>query len=439
MSSFFLFVNLVMVEKLISISLRNRFLVLLIAAGLFTWGVYSIQNSKIDAIPDLSENQVIVFTEWMGRSPQIIEDQVTYPLVTNLQGLPQVKYVRGSSMFGMSFVYIIFNDDTDVYWARERVLERLNYATKLLPEGATPTLGPDGTGVGHILWYTLEAPGMDLGEQRAIQDWYVKFALQNAPGVSEIASFGGFQKQYQVTLNPNKLNYYGLSTQEVIQSVRSNNNEAGGRKFEMSDIGYIIKTTGYLNSIDEIENIPVKTVAATPIRIRDIGAVQMTGESRLGIFDLNGEGEVVGGIVVMRYGENADEVIEGVKKKMEEVAKGFPSGIKFNIVYDRSELIQESISSIKTTLFEEMIVVSLVVIVFLFHWRSAASIIIQIPITIATSFILLNAFGITSNIMSLTGIALAIGVIVDNGIIMAENSYKNLSTRFAELNPNTEK
>lgn len=428
-----------MIESLISFSLRNRFLVLLVAAGLFAWGIYSVKVNKIDAIPDLSENQVIVFTEWMGRSPQIIEDQVTYPLVTNLQGLPQVKYVRGSSMFGMSFVYVIFNDETDVYWARERVLERLNYASRLLPEGVTPTLGPDGTGVGHILWYTLDAPGMDLGEQRAIQDWYVKFGLQNVQGVSEIASFGGFQKQYQVTLNPNKLNYYGLSTQEVIQAVRSSNNEAGGRKFEMSDIGYIIKTTGYLKSIEEIENIPVKTVNTVPVKVRDLGSVQMTGETRLGIFDENGEGEVVGGIVVMRYGENADEVITAVKKKMEEVAKGFPQGVKFNIIYDRSELIQESVSSIKTTLIEEMIVVSLVVIIFLFHWRSAVSIIIQIPITIATSFILLNAFGITSNIMSLTGIALAIGVIVDNGIIMAENSYKNLSTRFEELNPETEK
>lgn len=427
-----------MIERVISISLRNRFLILLLASALFAWGVYSVKTNKIDAIPDLSENQVIVFTEWMGRSPQIIEDQMTYPLVTNLQGLPQVKYVRGSSMFGMSFVYVIFNDDTDVYWARERVLERLNYASRLLPSGVTPTLGPDGTGVGHVLWYTLDAPGMDLGEQRAIQDWYVKFGLQNVPGVSEVASFGGFQKQYQVTLDPGKLTYYNLSVPEVLQSVRSNNNEAGGRKFEMGGMGYIIKTTGYLKSIEEIENIAVKTVNTIPIRIRDIGSVQMTGDTRLGIFDLDGEGEVVGGIVVMRYGENADEVIAGVKKKMEEVAKGFPDGVKFNIVYDRSELIQESISSIKTTLIEEMIVVSLVVIIFLFHWRSAASIIIQIPITIATSFILLNAFGVSSNIMSLTGIALAIGVIVDNGIIMAENSYKHLSTRFAELNPDGE-
>ncbi len=423
-----------MIENLISFSLRNRFLVLLVAAGLFVWGIHAVKVSKIDAIPDLSENQVIVFTEWMGRSPQIIEDQITYPLVTNLQGLPEVKYVRGSSMFGMSFAYVIFNDDTDIYWARERVLERLNYATRLLPEGVTPTLGPDGTGVGHILWYTLQAPGMDLGEQRAIQDWYVKFSLQNVPGVSEVASFGGFQKQYEITINPNKLSYYNLSVQEVIQSVRSNNNETGGRKFEQSNIGYIIKTSGYLQSVEQIEDIAVKSVNTVPVRIRDVATVQMAGESRLGIFDQNGEGEVVGGIIVMRYGENADEVIDKVKKKMNEVAKGFPEGVTFNIVYDRSALIRESISSIKTTLIEEMIVVSLVVIVFLFHWRSAASIIIQIPITIATSFILLNAFGITSNIMSLTGIALAIGVIVDNGIIMAENAYKNLSQRYQELN-----
>lgn len=423
-----------MVEKIISFSLRNRFIVLLFAAGFFGWGLYSVKTSKIDAIPDLSENQVIVFTEWMGRSPQIIEDQITYPLVTNLQGLPKVNYVRANSMFGMSFIYIIFEDDVDVYWARSRVLERLNSIGNVLPEGVSPNLGPDGTGVGHVLWYTLDAPGMDLGEQRAVQDWYIKFALQNVTGVSEIASFGGFQKQYQISIDPNRLTYYKLGIQDVMQAVKSNNNEAGGRKFEMSGIGYIIKTSGYLKSIEEIENLAVRTQNSIPVKIRDIGTVQMAGESRLGIFDYNGEGEAVGGIVVLRYGENADEVIRKVKTKMAEVAKGLPQGMKFNIVYDRGELIAESISSIKTTLIEEMIVVSLIVIIFLFHWRSAISIIIQIPITIAASFILLNAFDISSNIMSLTGIALAIGVIVDNGIIMAENSYKNLAVRQAELN-----
>ena len=419
-----------MVHRIIEWSLRNRFIVLILGAGLFIWGFFSVKKNPIDAIPDLSENQVIVFTEWMGRGPQLIEDQITYPLVTNLQGLPRIKYVRGTSMFGMSFIYIIFDDAVDIYWARERVLERLSTVSRSLPTGVAPQLGPDGTGVGHILWYTLDAPNMDLGEQRALQDWYIKFALQNVEGVSEIASFGGFQKQYRVTVNPNKLLYYRLSVSDVINAVRSNNNESGGRKFEMSDIGYIIKTSGYLKSIEEIENIPVKTQNSVPIRVADVATVQMTGETRLGIFDQDGEGERVGGIVVMRYGENAAAVIDKVKAKMLEVAKGFPEKVKFDIVYDRGELIKDSVNSIKNTLIEEMIVVSIVVIIFLFHWRSALSIIIQIPITLAASFILLNAFGISSNIMSLTGIALAIGVIVDNGIIMSENAYKHLAERY---------
>lgn len=420
-----------MVHRIIEWSLRNRFIVLALITALFVWGVYSVKNNPIDAIPDLSENQVIVFTEWMGRGPQLIEDQVTYPLVTNLQGLPRIKYVRGSSMFGMSFIYVIFEDDVDIYWARERVLERLSTISRNLPESVTPQLGPDGTGVGHILWYTLDAPNLDLGEQRALQDWYIKFGLQNVKGVSEIASFGGFQKQYQVTLDPNKLLYYNLSVSNVINAIRSNNNESGGRKFELSDIGYVIKTSGYLKSAEEISNITLASSNGISVRVADIATVQMTGETRLGIFDQDGEGEVVGGIVVMRYGENAEQVIENVKAKMLEVAKGLPGGVKFDIVYDRGELIKQSISSIKTTLIEEMIVVSLIVIIFLFHWRSALSIIIQIPITIAISFILLNAFDISSNIMSLTGIALAIGVIVDNGIIMSENAYKHLAERYA--------
>jgi len=424
-----------MIGKIISGSIRNRFLVLLIALALFAWGLRSMQTTAVDAIPDLSEKQVIVFTEWMGRGPQIIEDQITYPLVTNLQGLPLVKYVRANSMFGMSFIYLIFEDDADLYEARERVLERLNYASALLPEGVRPSLGPDGTGVGHILWYTLEAPGMDLGELRATQDWYVRFGLQNVPGVSEVASFGGFEKQYEVSIDPGQLNYFGLSFGDVLNAIKQNNGEAGGRKFELSGTGYIIKTTGYLGSIEDIEQIAVKTTGSEVVRLSDLGSVQLSSKARTGIFDLNGKGETVGGIVVMRYGENAAEVIDQVKQKMEDVAKGFPEGMTFNIVYDRSELIKESITSVRNTLLEEMAVVALVVIVFLFHWRSALSIIIQIPITIATSFILLKIAGIESNIMSLTGIALAIGVIADNGIIMAENAYKHLSERYQELNP----
>jgi Cu(I)/Ag(I) efflux system membrane protein CusA/SilA len=416
-----------MVHKLIEFSLRNRFIVLLVAVGLFVWGIFSINKNPIDAIPDLSENQVIVFTEWMGRSPQVIEDQVTYPLVSNLQGIAKVKNIRGTSMFGMSFVYIIFEDDVDVYWGRTRVLERLNYAQRLLPEGITPTLGPDGTGVGHVFWYTLDAKKMDLGEQRALQDWYIKFALQTVSGVAEVASFGGFEKQYQIVIDPVKLQFYNLSMMDVMKQVKAGNNDVGGRKFEMSDMAYIIRGLGYIKNKEDVENISLTNTNGIPIRVKDIGSVQMGSDLRLGIFDENGEGEVVGGIVVMRYGENADRVITAVKEKMKDVEKGLPEGVTFKIAYDRSNLIAAAIETIKTKLIEEIAIVCIIVILFLFHWRSALSIIIQIPITIAVSFILLNAFGITSNIMSLTGIALAIGVIVDNGIIMSENSYRSLS------------
>ena len=418
-----------MVEKLISISLKNRFIVLLIAGGLFVWGIFSIQKNPIDAIPDLSENQVIVYTEWMGRSPQVIEDQITFPLVANLQGIPKIKNIRGASMFGMSFVYVIFDDDANIYDARTRVLERLNYAQRLLPEGVTPNLGPDGTGVGHVFWYTLKAKNFDLGELRALQDWYVKFALQTVPGVSEVASFGGFQKQYQVTIDPNKLIYYNVPLADVIKAVKTNNNDVGGRKYELSDMGYIVRGLGYIKSAGDIEKISVGTYKTIPIRVKDIATVQMGGDLRLGIFDENGEGEVVGGIVVMRYGENADKVIKAVKEKMTDVEKGLPEGVKFQTAYDRSGLIEDAIKSIKGTLIEEMIAVSIVVLLFLFHWRSALIILIQLPVSIAIAFILLEAFGISSNIMSLTGIALAISVIVDDGIVMVENSYRHLSVQ----------
>jgi len=416
-----------MIAKIISWSLRNRFVVLLITISLLILGILNIQKNPVDAIPDLSENQVIVFTEWMGRSPQLIEDQITYPLVSNLQGIPRIKNIRGTSMFGMSFVYVIFDDDVDIYWARTRVLERLNYAQRLLPQGVTPSLGPDGTGVGHIFWYHLNAPKMDLGEQRALQDWYIKFALQTVPGVAEVASFGGFEKQYQIILDPVKMQFYNVSMMDVMNKVKANNNDVGGRKFEMSDMAYIIRGLGYIKNKEDVENISLAQYNGIPVRIKDIGSVQLGGDLRLGIFDENGEGEVVGGIVVMRYGENADKVIKAIKAKIKDVEKGLPEGVTFKTSYDRSGLIEAAIETVKGKLIEEIIVVSLVVLVFLFHWRSALSIIIQIPITIATSFILLNAFGMSSNLMSLTGIALAIGVIVDNGIIMSENSYRQLS------------
>jgi Cu(I)/Ag(I) efflux system membrane protein CusA/SilA len=425
-----------MVKKIISLSLKNRFIVLLGAAALFAWGIFAVQRNPIDAIPDLSENQVIVFTEWMGRSPQVIEDQVTYPLVSNLQGIPKVKNIRGSSMFGMSFVYVIFEDNTDIYWARTRVLERLNVAQRLLPQGVTPSLGPDGTGVGHIFWYHLDAPKMDLGEQRALQDWYIKFALQTVPGVAEVASFGGFEKQYQLVVDPVKLQFYQLSLMDVVNKVKANNNDVGGRKFEMADMAYIIRGLGYIKNKEDVENIALSQVNGIPVRVRDIGSVQMGGDLRLGIFDKDGEGEVVGGIVVMRYNENANRVIADIKKKIIEVEKGLPQGVTIKASYDRSTLIQAAVNAVKNTLIEEMIVVSLVVIIFLFHWRSALIILIQLPISVAVGFILLEAFGISSNIMSLTGIALAIGVVVDDGIVMVENAYRHISD--AQQDPSTQ-
>ncbi len=416
-----------MVQQLIGLALRNRLIVLLAAAGMFGWGIYSVRQNPIDAIPDLSENQVIVFTEWMGRSPQVIEDQVTYPLVSNLQGIPKIKNIRGSSMFGMSFVYVIFEDNVDIYWARTRVMERLNFAQRLLPQGVTPSLGPDGTGVGHIYWYHLDAPKMDLGEQRALQDWYVKFALQTVPGVAEVASFGGFEKQYQLVIDPVKLQYYNISLMDVMNKVKANNNDVGGRKFELADMAYIIRGLGYIKNKEDIENIALGNYNGIPVRVRDIGSVQMGGDLRLGIFDMDGKGEVVGGIVVMRYNENADKVIKAVKAKMKEVEKGLPEGVSFKTSYDRSTLIEEAVESVKGTLIEEMIAVSLIVIIFLFHWRSALIILIQLPISVAVGFILLQTFGISSNIMSLTGIALAIGVVVDDGIVMVENAYRHIS------------
>jgi Cu(I)/Ag(I) efflux system membrane protein CusA/SilA len=356
--------------------------------------------------------------------------------VSNLQGIPKVKNIRGSSMFGMSFVYVIFEDNTDIYWARTRVLERLNVAQRLLPQGVTPSLGPDGTGVGHIFWYHLDAPKMDLGEQRALQDWYIKFALQTVPGVAEVASFGGFEKQYQLVVDPVKLQFYQLSLMDVVNKVKANNNDVGGRKFEMADMAYIIRGLGYIKNKEDVENIALSQVNGIPVRVRDIGSVQMGGDLRLGIFDKDGEGEVVGGIVVMRYNENANRVIADIKKKIIEVEKGLPQGVTIKASYDRSTLIQAAVNAVKNTLIEEMIVVSLVVIIFLFHWRSALIILIQLPISVAVGFILLEAFGISSNIMSLTGIALAIGVVVDDGIVMVENAYRHISD--AQHDPSTQ-
>jgi Cu(I)/Ag(I) efflux system membrane protein CusA/SilA len=416
-----------MINKLISWSIHNRLIVIVVALGLIGYGIYCLTKTPVDAIPDLSDKEVIVFTKWTGRDPGLIEDQVTFPLVTNLQGIPKVKDVRATSMFGMSFVFVVFQDDVDLYWARTRVLERINYAQKFLPAGVTPTLGPDATGVGQVYWYTLHAPGYSLGDLRALQDWYVKFALQTVPGVSEVASFGGFQKQYQITLDPHKLEYYHIKLTDVLKAVHENNNDVGGRVFALNDANYIVRGEGYLKNRQDIANITVATQGTIPIRVRDLGQVQIGGDQRLGIVDDNGNGEVVGGVIVMRYGENADAVIGAVKKKIKEVQKGLPPGVTFKTAYDRSKLIEASVKSVSRTIVEEIILVCLVILVFLFHFRSALVVMLTIPVAIVLSFILIRFLGFTSNIMSLSGIAIAIGVIVDNGIVMVENAHRHLT------------
>ena len=426
-----------MIEKIVSWSIRNRFFVWIGIIMIVVGGIYSIKQTSVDALPDLSENQVIIFTEYMGRNPKIMEDQITYPLVSNLQGIPKIKSIRAASMFGMSFIFVVFKDDVDIYWARTRVLERLNYAQKFLPQGVTPSLGPDGTGLGHVFWYTLDGKGYNLGELRALQDWYVKFALQNVDGVSEVASFGGFQKRYQVTIDPHKLVYYGIPLMDVTRAVAANNKDVGGSLYEMNATGYLIRGLGYIESIDDIKEIPIGTYKSIPITLRDIAEVQMSSDLRLGIVDENGEGEVVGGIVVMRFGENAKDVIERTKVKMKEIEKGLPQGVKFKTAYDRSDLILSAIGTLKEALWQEVLIVCIVVILFLFSVRSGLVAIVCILLSVLIGFILMKVFGITANILSLGGIALAIGDVVDPGIVMSENAYCSLTNRMLKTDGST--
>lgn len=416
-----------MIERIISWSVHHRFFVWTGIALILAGGIWSVTVTPVDAIPDLSENQVIIFTEWMGRNPQIIESQVTYPLVSNMQGIPKVKDIRAASMFGMSFIFVIFEDDADIYWARTRVLERLNYAQRSLPQGVIPTIGPDGTGVGHVFWYTLEGKGYDLGELRAIQDWYVKFALQNVEGVSEVASFGGFQKQYQVTIDPHKLVYYEIPLMDITRAIAANNRDVGGSIYEMNSTGYMIRGLGYIKDIEDLQNIPVGTFESIPIKLSDVATVQMGGELRLGITEKNGEGEVVGGIVVARYEENPKEVIDRVKDKINDAQSGLPPGVEFKVSYDRSTLIEAAVATLGDALWEEILIVSLIVMLFIFHVRSALVAIIAIPLSVLFGFIIIWLTGLSLNIMSLGGIALAIGDLVDAGIVMVENTYKKLT------------
>jgi len=417
-----------MIEKIIDFSVNNRFIILIIYLGVIGYGVYSMINTPVDAIPDLSENQVIVWTEWMGRSPQIVEDQITYPLTTSLQGMPKVKAVRSQSMFGMSFIYVIFEDNAEVYWARSRVLEKLSQVQSSLPEGVTPVIGPDGTGVGHVYWYHLVSDKYDLGELRALQDYYLKLGLQSVEGVAEVASVGGFVKQYQIDADPNRLSAYGLGINELAMAVQRSNKDVGGRNIESSDIEYFVRGKGYITDVSDIEEITLKSGAnGIPVKIKDVATVQIGGDIRRGMLDLNGEGEVVGGIIVMRYGENAQTVIDRVKEKLIELEKGLPEGIEIQTSYDRSVLISKAISTLRDAIIEEAIIVSLIVLVFLFHFKSALRILIEIPVAILISFILMRQFGITSNIMSLGGLIISIGILVDASIVMVENAYRNIA------------
>ena len=417
-----------MIEKIIEYSARNRVIILMVFGLVITWGIWSVYKTPVDAIPDLSDNQVIVFTDYPGRSPQVVEDQVTYPLAVNLQGLPQVRAVRASSAFGFSMIYVIFDDKADIYWARTRVLERLNYAASLLPSGVVPTLGPDGTGVGHVFWYTIEGKGYDLEQLRTLQDWFVRYQLNTVQGVAEVASIGGFVREYQIDLDPNKLFAYNIKVGKVMDAIKASNKDVGGKLIEQADAEYLIRGSGYVKSKADLEDIVVGAdMRGIPVYLKNLGTVQIGGAIRRGLLEINGQGEAVGGIVVMRYGENAKEVIDRVKQKITELEKGLPPGVKINVSYDRSDLIMRAIDTLKTNLLEESIVVSLVILIFLLHFRSALVIVLTLPIAVLIAFITMKLMGVTSNIMSLGGIAIAIGVLVDAGVIMVENCYRHLS------------
>jgi Cu(I)/Ag(I) efflux system membrane protein CusA/SilA len=418
-----------MIDKIIEYSAKNRFITITIVAFMAVWGYWAMKKTPLDAIPDLSDVQVIVYTDWDGRSPDIIEDQITYPIVTSMIAAPGVSAVRGQSMFGTSLVYIIFEDGTDIYWARSRVLEYLNEVAGKLPEGVTPTLGPDATGVGWVFQYALtdESGARDLSELRTLQDWYLRYWLESVPGVAEVASVGGFVKQYQIEIDPNKLLAYDIPINEVIEAVRKSNNDVGGRVVELASTEYFVRGRGYIESTEDIENIAIGTNGnGTPVLVRDVASVHLGPDMRRGAAELDGKGETVGGIVVMRYGENALDVIERVKQKIEDVKPSLPEGVEIVTTYDRSNLIERAIETLRGTLFEEMIIVSLVIIVFLLHWRSAVIPIISIPVGVLMAFIPMYYMGLNANIMSLGGIAIAIGEMVDASIVLIENVHKKL-------------
>jgi copper/silver efflux system protein len=423
-----------LIARLIAASARRPFLTILFVAALTAWGWVSLKRAPLDAIPDLSDVQVIVFTEWMGQSPDLVEDQITYPISAALISAPKVQAVRGQSMFGMSFVNVIFDDGTDIYWARSRVLEYMSSVRSKLPQGVNPTLGPDATGVGWVFEYALvdKSGKHDLQELRSLQDWNLRYALASVPGVAEVASVGGYVKQYQVNVDPNKLLGYGIMMDDVVRSVRASNEEVGGRVIEIAGHEQVIRGRGYVKKPDDIGESPIKVVKGTPIRVKDVAQVSLGPDIRRGLTELNGEGEAPGGIIIMRYGENALTVIEGVKERLKEIEKGLPEGVKVVTTYDRSGLIEDAVHTLRHTLIEEMIVVSVVIFIFLLHVRSALIPILTLPIGVLLAFIPMSEQHLTANIMSLGGIAVAIGAMVDASIIIIENIHKKLAEWEAE-------
>ena len=420
-----------MINNIIAVCLKNRFLVIAIFALIMIFGVTSMKNTPIDAIPDIGELQVIVYADWPGRSPQDVEDQVIYPLTTGLMGTPNVKVVRSSSNFGFGLVYLIFKEGTDYYWARTRVLERLDFAKKDIPKDVTVTLGPDATALGQIFWYTVEGEGYGLEELRSIQDWYVRYQLTSVEGVAEVASVGGYIKQYQVDVDPNKLINYDVSLLHVMDAIRLSNIDVGAKVFEEGGIEYVVRGLGFIKSIEDIESIVVGNSQGIPVTIKDIGNVILGSEFRRGVLDKNGT-EVTGGVVLMRFGENPLKVIERIKEKIEEISIGLPEGVEIVPFYDRTGLIKRSIKTLSTALTQEIIITIFVILVFLLHFWGSVVISLVLPIGILMAFILMRQFGVDANIMSLGGLAIAIGVMVDSGCVIVENIYRELALKYSQ-------
>ena len=416
-----------MIAHVIRWSVANRFLVLLLTALLVGWGLYSLRATPLDAIPDLSDVQVIIKTSFPGQAPQVVEDQVTYPLTTAMLAVPRAVNVRGYSFFGDSYVYVIFEDGTDLYWARSRVLEYLSQLAGRMPEGARPALGPDATGVGWVYEYALvdRTGGHDLAELRGLQDWFLKFELQTVPGVSEVATIGGMVKQYQVVVDPDRLRAYGMPLSRIKDAIQKANQEVGGSVIEMAEAEYMVRSSGYISGADDLRQVPLGVSSTgTPILLEHLAEIREGPQLRRGVAELNGEGEVVGGVVIMRWGENALATIEAVKQKLGELKRGLPDGVEIVETYDRSALILRAVRTLRDRLIEEFLIVALVCVVFLFHLRSALVIVISLPIGILSAFIVMNLQGINANIMSLGGIAIAVGAMVDAAIVMIENVHK---------------